>query len=67
MRLRVACVRWQHDGTATGGVLARDAVCPLDVPDHTTGTAFTKPVDPIPGQAIDAWQAVRLTHYRSRP
>ncbi|WP_245204756.1 hypothetical protein [Kitasatospora sp. RG8] len=24
-----------------------------------TGTAFTKPVDPILGQAVDAWQAVR--------
>ena len=40
-------------------VLARDAVCLLDVPAHKTGTAFTKPVDPILGQAIDAWQAVR--------
>ncbi|MEU0398251.1 tyrosine-type recombinase/integrase [Streptomyces sp. NPDC006208] len=40
-------------------VLARDAVCLLDVPTHKTGTAFTKPVDPILGQAIDAWQAVR--------
>jgi integrase len=62
-RLRVGCVRWQHDGTAiTGGsdqVLARDAVCLLDVPAHKTGTAFTKPVDPVLGQALDAWQAVR--------
>jgi integrase len=31
------------------------------VPTHKTGTAFTKPVDPILGQAIDAWQAVRPT------
>ncbi|MFF3160233.1 tyrosine-type recombinase/integrase [Streptomyces sp. NPDC057910] len=31
----------------------------MDVPTHKTGTAFTKPVDPILGQAIDAWQAVR--------
>ena len=35
----------------------QDAVCLLDVPTHKTGTAFTKPVDPILGQAIDAWQA----------
>jgi integrase len=64
-RLRVGCIRWQHGGTAIAGdaadVLARDAVCLLDVPTHKTGTAFTKPVDPILGQAIDAWQAVRPT------
>jgi hypothetical protein len=29
------------------------------VPTHKTGTAFTKPVDPILGQALDAWQAIR--------
>jgi len=40
-------------------VLARDAVCLLDVPTHKTGTAFTKPVDPLLGKAIEAWQAVR--------
>jgi len=64
-RLRVGCIRWQHNGeTITGDrtdVLARDAVCLLDVPTHKTGTAFTKPVDPILGQAIDTWQAVRPT------
>ena len=64
-RLRVGCIRWQHNGTATAGdaaqVLARDAVCLLDVPVHKTGTAFTKPVDPILGLAIDAWEAVRPT------
>ncbi|MGH3422474.1 MAG: tyrosine-type recombinase/integrase, partial [Streptosporangiaceae bacterium] len=62
-RLRVGCIRWQHDGAAIRGddprVLARDAVCLLDVPVHKTGTAFTKPVDPIVGQAIEAWQALR--------
>ena len=62
-RLRIGCIRWQHDGTAITGdsdqVLARDAVCLLDVPAHKTGTAFTKPVDPVLGQALDAWQAVR--------
>ena len=40
-------------------ILADDAVCLLDVPVHKTGTAFTKPVDPLVGQAIDAWQALR--------
>jgi integrase len=62
-RLRVGCIRWQHDGKPIPGnsadVLADDAVCLLDVPVHKTGTAFTKPVDPIVGQAIDAWQALR--------
>ena len=63
-RLRLGCVRWQQrDGAVITGdsdqVLARDAVCLLDVPTHKTGTAFTKPVDPILGQAIDTWQAAR--------
>jgi integrase len=62
-RLRVGCVRWQHQGQPIPGdspdVLAADAVCLLDVPVHKTGTAFTKPVDPLVGQAIEAWQALR--------
>jgi len=62
-RLRVGCIRWQHEGTPIPGdsdeVLARDAVCLLDIPAHKTGTAFTKPVDPLLGKAIEVWQAVR--------
>ncbi len=62
-RLRVGCIRWQHESAPIAWdspqVLARDAVCLLDVPAHKTGTSFTKPVDPILGQAIEAWQAVR--------
>lgn len=62
-RLRVGCIRWQHDGQPIAGdakdVLAEDAVCLLDVPVHKTGTAFTKPVDPLVGQAIETWQALR--------
>ena len=62
-RLRVGCVRWQHDGTPISGdskdVLADDAVCLLDVPVHKTGTAFTKPVDPLVGHAIETWQMIR--------
>lgn len=61
-RLRLGCVRWQHDGRPIPGdadVPAADAICLLDVPAHKTGTAFSKPVDPILGQAIDTWQAVR--------
>jgi integrase len=62
-RLRVGCIRWQHTGLPIAGdsreVLAEDAVCLLDVPVHKTGTAFTKPVDPLLGQAINAWQVLR--------
>ena len=62
-RLPVGCIRWQHDGKPipanSADVLAEDAVCLLDVPVHKTGAAFTKPVDPIVGQAIEAWQGLR--------
>jgi integrase len=62
-RLRAGCIRWQHDGLPIPGnsreILAADAVCLLDIPVNKTGTAFTKPVDPIIGQAIEAWQALR--------
>ena len=60
-RLRVGCIRWQHDTASTNAdqAPARDAVCLLDVPTHKTGAAFTKPVDPLLGQAVEAWQAIR--------
>ena len=62
-RLRVGCARWQHDGhpirADASDVLAEEAVCLLDVPVHKTGTAFTKPVDPLLGHAIEAWQRIR--------
>jgi integrase len=62
-RLRVGCVRWQHEGQSIDGasreVLAEQAVCLLDIPVNKTSTAFTKPVDPIVGQAVEAWQALR--------
>jgi len=53
VRLRVGCVRWQP------GADGADRVCLLDVPAHKTGTPFTKPVDPLVGRAIEAWEAVR--------
>lgn len=43
------------DFRCPGQVLTRNAVCLLDVPMHKTGTAFTKPVDPICGP----WQTIR--------
>jgi len=62
-RLRVGCVRWQREDVAVpgrpGDTLDKDAVCLLDVPTHKTGSAFTKPVDPLIGRAIAAWEAVR--------
>ena len=61
-RLRMGCVRWQRDDviiTGTSEVLTKDAVCLLDVPAHKTGLPFTKPVDRVVGEAIDAWEAVR--------
>jgi len=55
VRLRVGCIRWQP--RADGA----DRVCLLDVPAHKTGAPFTKPVDPLVGQAIEAWEALRPT------
>jgi len=66
-RLRVGCVRWQAADVIirpTGETLPKDAVCLLDVPVNKTGVAFTKPVDPIVGQAIEAWERVRPTQPR---
>ena len=58
-RLRRGCIRWQHDAGAAGERPRDGSVCLLDVPAHKTGTTFTKPVDPLVGEAIAAWEAVR--------
>lgn len=61
-RLRVNCVRWlQNDVTipGTSDVVPKDAVCYLDIPVSKTGTAYTKPVDRLVGEAIEAWKKVR--------
>jgi integrase len=61
-RLRLGCIRWQRDDATvpgTGEMLPGDAVCLLDVPVNKTGTAFTKPVDRLVGEAIAAWEKVR--------
>lgn len=62
-RLRLGCIRWQHNRPSIGGdpQPGTDPICLLDIPTHKTGTAFTKPVDPILGRAIEAWQALRPT------
>jgi integrase len=62
VRLRVGCVRWQRPGApaaANSHGAGDDATCLLDVPTHKTGTSYTKPVDPLLGDAIGAWEALR--------
>ncbi len=60
-RLRLGCIRWQREDVTVPGQpteeVSKAAVCLLDVPTHKTGTAFTKPVDPLVGQAIAACAA----------
>jgi hypothetical protein len=62
----VGCVRWQHAAALDGNQPSQHSddgadavVCLLDVPIHKTGTAYTKPVDPVLGRAINAWEAAR--------
>ena len=59
-RMRIGAIRWSP--TPEG----QDApqVCLLDVPVNKSSRAFTKPVDPIIGTAIEAWEAERLPHPR---
>jgi integrase len=63
VRLRVGCIRWQRaDGApaaANAHVSGDDATCLLDVPTHKTGASYTKPVDPLVGEAIALWEAQR--------
>jgi integrase len=54
-RLHVGAIRWQTDPASD----EQPAVCLLDVPVNKTGTPFTKPVDRIVGDAIEAWEAAR--------
>ncbi len=62
-RLRLGCIRWQREAILASEQppeeVSKEAVCLLDVPTHKTGIAFTKPVDPLVGRAIAAWEAVR--------
>jgi integrase len=56
LRLRVGAIRWQASRDNADG---EARVCLLDVPVNKTTSAFTKPVDQLVGEAVDAWQAVR--------
>lgn len=71
LRLRVGAIRWQDDPPTDadnndGGDSGRERrpVCLLDVPTNKTGTSFTKPVDPLVGEAIEQWEAVRAPQPR---
>ena len=67
VRLRLGCVRWQAVDAAmqpAGESLAEGSICLLDVPVNKTGTAFTKPVDPVVGEAIETWERTRPTQPR---
>ena len=57
LRLRVGTIRWQQQSEPAG-----ERVCLLDVPTSKTATAFTKPVDPLVGEAIDTWEQARPAH-----
>ncbi len=62
VRLRLDCLRWQQDNVKevpSAKTLPQEAVCLLDVPVNKTGSAFTKPVDPVVGRAIADWVQVR--------
>jgi integrase len=61
VRLRLGCIRWQKEDVSipNGEILPGGSVCMLDVPVNKTSTAFTKPVDPLVGETISAWENVR--------
>ena len=63
-RLRVGCIRWQSNSRLlpqTDSATPPDAICLLDIPTNKTGTAFTKPVDRVVGEAIKQWERIRPT------
>jgi integrase len=59
LRLRVGAIRWQTTQDNPAGGESGGRVCLLDVPVNKTTSAFTKPVDRLVGDAVEAWQAVR--------
>ncbi|HEX6477233.1 MAG TPA: site-specific integrase [Ktedonobacteraceae bacterium] len=62
VRLRVGCIRWQHEDVVvpeTREILPKDAVCFLDIPVNKTTTSYTKPVHPLVGKSIQEWERLR--------
>jgi hypothetical protein len=63
-RLRIGCVRWQHEDVMipeTGMILPKDATCFLDIPVNKTSSEYTKPVHTLVGKRIAEWERVRPT------
>jgi integrase len=60
-RLRVGCIRWQQEGLVTSDYKEppQGARCLLEVPTNKTGTSFTKPIDRVVGEAVEAWERMR--------
>lgn len=56
VRLRVGCARQEPSPKPSPEAIPYWL---LDVPVHKTGTALTKPTDPVVGEAICAWERVR--------
>ena len=56
-RLELDCVRREEGRDDQTG--APFPICLLHVPANKTSRAFSKPVDPLVGELIDAWRAVR--------
>ncbi|MFI7135784.1 tyrosine-type recombinase/integrase [Nonomuraea sp. NPDC050153] len=57
-RLELDCITWDQGSDDRTGESFR--ICLLKVPQNKTSGPFSKPVDPIVGELIEAWQAVRL-------
>lgn len=56
-RLRVGAIRWKEAASDQSSTATK--VCLLDVPVNKTSAAFVKPVAPMVGEAIEAWEKVR--------
>lgn len=57
-RLELDCITWDQGSDDRTGESFR--VCLLKVPANKTSGPFSKPVDPIIGELIEAWQTVRM-------
>jgi hypothetical protein len=61
-RLRVGCIRYAEAANAPDD--RQNHICLLEVPANKTSTSFTKPVDPVVGEEIRAWEAERVPSAR---
>jgi len=63
-RLQPGCIKWQNEDVIVVGtekVIPKNTVCFIVVPVSKTSGSFTKPVDPVVGQAITRWESERAT------